>query len=103
MGKKTSFGQLINSDIPVLVDFSAAWCGPCKAMVPVLKEVSAEFKDEAKVVKIDIDKNPKLAQQLSIRSVPTLVLYKNGKILWRQAGMQPSYVLSNAIRDAINN
>lgn len=84
--KKSSFNDIIRSEKPTLVDFYATWCGPCKAMMPVLKDVSKKMSGKAKVIKIDIDKNQKLASKLNIKSVPTLVIYKEGKIVWRQAG-----------------
>jgi len=84
--KKSSFNDIIRSAEPTLVDFYATWCGPCKAMMPVLKDVSKKVSGKAKVIKIDIDKNQKLANKLNIKSVPTLVIYKEGKIVWRQAG-----------------
>jgi len=83
----SSFQNLIQSEIPVLVDFSAEWCGPCKALAPILKQVAKATKGKARIVKIDIDKNPEIATQLSVRGVPTLIVYKEGKQLWRQSGV----------------
>lgn len=93
------YSDLIKSEKPVLVDFSAAWCGPCKAMGPVLKDVSKIMGDKAKIVKIDVDKNRALANKLSIRGVPTFILYKKGEILWRQSGMQSAHFLVNLLEE----
>jgi len=84
--KKISYKEYINSDTPTLVDFFATWCGPCKMMHPVLKDLSGDIKGKARIIKIDIDKNQKLANKLGIRSVPTFIIYKSGKEQWRKSG-----------------
>jgi len=82
-----TFNQLIDQKVPVLVDFKADWCGPCKMMAPVLKQVKQNFKDQIKIIKIDIDKNPAVAQRFDVKGVPTLILFKQGKPVWRQSGV----------------
>lgn len=98
----SSFQEIINSDRPTLVDFHATWCGPCKAMAPVLDQLKSEFGDAIRVLKIDVDKNRALANQLNVRGVPTFVLYKSGQIIWKQSGGMSLSTLVSKIKPSIN-
>jgi thioredoxin 1 len=89
MSNTETFGSIINGELPVLVDFFAEWCGPCKLMKPILSQVHDKLGNKVRIIKIDIDKNPKLATELNISSVPTLAIFQKGDIKWRQAGVQP--------------
>ena len=96
-----SFQQIINSSKPVLVDFFATWCGPCHALAPILKEVKSEMGDEITIIKIDIDKNSQLASQFQVKGVPTIVLFKEGKQVWRQSGVVPKQDLIRSIKEFV--
>jgi len=97
---KGKFETLIDQDTPVLVDFYADWCGPCQMMTPVLKEVADEMGDKVKIIKIDVDKNQPIAQRFGVRSIPTLILFKNGKILENKAGVMTKRDLTQMIEKA---
>lgn len=88
-----SFGSIIQSEVPVLIDFHAEWCGPCKTVAPILKSLKEEMGDQVKLIKIDVDKNPEIASKYQIRGVPTLMVFKNGKLMWRQSGVTPLEML----------
>jgi len=96
----SKFNELINGKQPVLVDFHATWCGPCKTMAPVLEELKSEIGSSARIIKVDIDKNPAAAQKLGVRGVPTFILFKEGQQVWRQSGAIPKHMLEQAIKQA---
>ncbi len=95
---KSSFSEIINDDKPVLVDFFADWCGPCKMLAPILKDAKAELGDMVKIVKIDVDRNQPLAAKYQVRGVPTLMLFKNGQQLWRQSGVVQKHELVQLVK-----
>ncbi len=92
-----SFSELVNKKTPVLVDFHASWCGPCKMMEPVVKQLKEKFGDKLSVIKIDVDRNQALAGKLGVRGVPTFILYKEGQPVWRESGARPLHELESVV------
>ncbi|MBC6988514.1 MULTISPECIES: thioredoxin [Hymenobacter] len=96
---KKSFAELISSPgMPVLVDFYADWCGPCKTMAPILQQVAAQHEGKLKVIKVDVDRNPAAAQQYRVQGIPTLILFHKGQQVWRQSGVVPATQLTQAVQ-----
>lgn len=98
---KSSFEKLIASEIPILIDFYADWCGPCKMVSPILKELKEEMGDAVRIIKIDVDKNQEIANKLQVRSIPTLMVYQNGQQKWRTQGVQTKALIKRKLSDLI--
>ena len=94
----SEFKDMISSDKPTLVDFFATWCGPCKMQGPILEQLKQKIGDEANIIKIDVDRAPDLSAEYQIRSVPTLIIFKNGEPQWRASGLQQLEVLEDKLR-----
>ncbi len=101
--KMSNFNDIINSEKPVLVDFFATWCGPCQMLLPVLNQVKESLQDRITIIKIDVDKNQTLAQKYQVRGVPTMMLFQDGKQLWRQSGVLTKEEIIKIILDKTNS
>ena len=97
----SKFQEIISQEKPVLVDFFAEWCGPCKMQAPILEDLKKRIEDRGTILKIDVDKNPAVASQYGIRSVPTLIIFKKGEVRWKQSGVFPADELERLITENI--
>jgi thioredoxin 1 len=97
-----TFQELIQGETPVLVDFFATWCGPCKMMQPILEDTSRQMGDQIKIVKVDVDKNPLAAGKFQVRGVPTLILFRKGEAIWRQSGVVPAHQLVHILKSNLS-
>lgn len=97
----SKFSDILNGPEPVLVDFFATWCGPCKSLAPILEQLKQDMGGKIRIIKVDVDKNPAAAQKFQVRGVPTMILYKNGKQLWRQSGVVPLPQLKRELESRI--
>jgi thioredoxin 1 len=95
------FQNIINSNQPVLVDFYADWCAPCRQMPPILKDVKNELKEKIRIIKVNVDKNPQIATRYQIRSIPTVMIFKNGESIWKGMGVRPAHEIKSVLRSYI--
>lgn len=100
---KTTFKDLINGEKPVLIDFYADWCGPCRMMPPILDKVKEQYGDGVRIVKIDVDQNQALSQELQVSSIPTLMIFQKGELKWREAGVPSAGALKSAVGEFISS
>jgi thioredoxin 1 len=98
---KGKFDSIINDPRPVIVDFHALWCSPCKMQSPILKEVAAELGERVRIIKIDVDNNSEIASRYSVQSVPTIIIFKNGKLVWRQSGVVSKNQLKSILMQSV--
>ncbi len=96
------FKEIISSSTPTLVDFYATWCAPCQRMHPILEELKTALGDKVRIIKVDVDKNEALAQEFNVQSIPSIFIFKNGEIHWRQVGLQRLSILKQAVEDVLN-
>jgi thioredoxin 1 len=99
--KSKTFQELLEGDTPVLVDFFAEWCGPCKTMQPILEDTAKQLGGKVKILKVDVDRNPLAASKFQVRGVPTLILFSKGEVVWRQSGVVPAQQLVQRIESTV--
>ncbi|MCB0645055.1 MAG: thioredoxin [Saprospiraceae bacterium] len=97
-----SFQELISSDVPLLIDFYADWCGPCRVLSPIIQDIKNDLGEQIKVVKIDVDANQSLSTNLDVMSIPTIMIYKKGELLWRAAGVQTKQAILKQLQPHLN-